>query len=178
MAQIPHDLPHVALSGRSNVGKSSLLNALAGSGRLARISSSPGKTITINFYDIGGEAYLADLPGYGYAKRSGEQKRRWSALIEQYLEDRRSIVGVIQLIDLKVGATADDRLMLEWLAINEVPFAVAATKADKLNKTEREASLASLKKSIYSGAGIIPFSAVTGEGADALRSCIQRLIRP
>ena len=134
--QFPRDMrPQVALSGRSNVGKSSLINTLLGRKNLARVSSAPGKTITINYYDIDGKIYLVDLPGYGYAKRSKDSKRAWSTLTEEYFTKnpcRDMIKLVIQLIDIRTGPTEDDILMINWLIDNGVEFVVVATKTDKL----------------------------------------------
>ena len=171
--QIPSDpRVQVAFSGRSNVGKSSLINALLGRKSLARVSSSPGKTITINFYDVDKKLYLVDLPGYGFAKRSPEEKRVWSALTDGYFTrnpniDRLSLV--LQLVDSRVGPTADDEMMLEFLRESELPFAVVATKVDKLNATERKKNLEALRAHPLVGdAPVIPFSALKGEGKDEL----------
>ena len=123
-------VPQIALSGRSNVGKSSLVNALLGRKALARVSSAPGKTITVNFYDVDGKLLLVDLPGYGFAKRPPQEKAKWSALTDGYFTQNRNIDRVelvLQLIDLKVGPTADDVMMLRYLAATELPFAVVAT---------------------------------------------------
>lgn len=170
--QFPHDgKPQIAFSGRSNVGKSSLLNTLAGRKSLARVSSSPGKTVTINFYEVDGAIYLVDLPGYGYAKRSADSQAVWSTLTEQYFTGEGSPVAVIQLVDLKVGPTADDLMMLEFLSQNEMPFFVVATKADKLNKTDRTKQLEKLgSMPILKDVPIIPFSALKGEGKEAVWS--------
>lgn len=166
-------IPQIALSGRSNVGKSSLINTLLGRRALARVSSAPGKTITVNFYDVDGKLFLVDLPGYGFAKRPISEKEKWSALTDGYFTKNRNIDRlslVLQLIDLKVGPTADDVMMLEYLAAAELPFAVIATKTDKLNKTNREAALRSLAEhpAIPEGTPIIPFSAETKEGKEEL----------
>ena len=168
----------IALSGRSNVGKSSLINTLLGRRALARVSSAPGKTITVNFYDVDSKLFLVDLPGYGFAKRPASEKQKWSMLTDGYFTKNRNIDRlclVLQLIDLKVGPTADDVMMLDYLTAAELPFAVVATKTDKLNKTNREAALAALTDhpSIPKGTPIIPFSAQTGEGKEE----VWRLIR-
>ncbi len=160
--------PQIVFSGRSNVGKSSLINTLLLRKALARVSSSPGKTVTLNFYDVDGKLYFVDIPGYGYAGVSPQEKSRWSELTDAFLHsscDRRLI---LQLIDLKVGPTADDRMMLDWLAAMEQPYAVAATKADKLNKTDFAAALAALREALPSGVPLVPFSAKTGMGREEL----------
>ena len=171
--QIPSDpLSQVAFSGRSNVGKSSLINSLLGRKSLARVSSAPGKTITINFYEIDKKLYLVDLPGYGFAKRTLEEKKKWSALTDGYFTqndniDRLSLV--LQLIDSRIGPTKDDEMMLDYLRAAELPFAVVATKTDKLNATERKKNLAAIEAHpLISGATVVPFSALKGEGKDEL----------
>lgn len=166
--------PQIALAGRSNVGKSSLINTLLGRRALARVSSAPGKTITVNFYDVDGKLFLVDLPGYGYAKRPQEDKARWSELTDGYFTNNPSrdrIMLVLQLVDMRVGLTADDKMMLEWLAASGVPFAVAATKADKLqSKKARAESMEKILScpAIPQGISVIPFSSVNGEGKDEL----------
>lgn len=174
-----HPVPQVALSGRSNVGKSSLINTLLGRKSLARVSGAPGKTITINFYDVDGKLFLVDLPGYGFAKRAPADKAKWSALTDGYFTANKNIDRValiLQLIDLKVGPTRDDEMMLQYLTAAELPFLVVATKADKLNKTEREQALARLAShpDIPTDTPIIPFSALKGEGKDEVWRAIKR----
>lgn len=176
--QIPSGgIPQVAFSGRSNVGKSSLLNALTQRKSLARVSGTPGKTITVNFYEIDGKLFLADLPGYGYAQRSAKDQAVWSTLVDGYLSSTEDIKLVLQLIDLKVGPTKDDEMMLQWLVESRMPFAVVATKADKLNKTNRAEALEKLCNHplIPKGIPIIPFSALNGEGTDEIRSYIGKV---
>jgi GTP-binding protein len=170
--QFPKDpKPQIALSGRSNVGKSSLINTLLGRKSLARVSSAPGKTITINYYDIDKKLYLVDLPGYGYAKRSRDSKKVWSALTEEYFLKNPSadaIRLVIQLIDIRVGPAEDDVIMINWLIENDVPFTVVATKTDKLSKAQLDAALTELNNTVFHNTGIdiIPFSSVTKMGKD------------
>lgn len=170
--QFPRDpKPQVALSGRSNVGKSSLINTLLSRKSLARVSSAPGKTITINYYGIDKKMYLVDLPGYGYAKRSKESKKVWSSLTEDYFLKNPSsdaLKLVIQLIDIRTGPTEDDIMMINWLIDMEIPFTVVCTKTDKLSKNQLSAALDSLKKDYFLGTGIepIPFSSVTRDGKD------------
>ena len=169
--QFPSDnLPEIALSGRSNVGKSSLINTVLGRKNFARVSSAPGKTITINFFKIDKKLYLVDLPGYGYAKRNAEEQKKFSGLTDTYL--RKHTPGlIIQLVDLKAGATADDRMMFDYMNRSGIPYVIAATKCDKLNKTEKAAHLAALAEDPFLNPpeaarkiDIIPFSSLTGEG--------------
>lgn len=171
--QIPSDpIAQVAFSGRSNVGKSSLINSLLGRKSLARVSSAPGKTITINFYEVDKKLYLVDLPGYGFAKRTLEDKAKWSALTDGYFTQNRNIDRlslVLQLVDSRIGPTKDDEMMLDFLRASQLPFAVVATKTDKLNATERKKNLEAIAAHpLVSGAPVIPFSALKGEGKDEL----------
>ena len=172
--QFPRDpRPEVALSGRSHVGKSSLINTLLGRKSLARVSSSPGKTITINYYDIDKKMYLVDLPGYGYAKRSQESKRGWSSLTEDYFVKNPSsdaIKLVIQLIDIRTGPTDDDIMMINFLIEMQIPFIVATTKTDKLSKSALKLALEELENTYFKDTGIdiIPVSSVTRDGKDEL----------
>lgn len=171
--QFPADpKPQVAFSGRSNVGKSSLINTLLGRKSLARVSSAPGKTITINFYDVDKKLYLVDLPGYGFAKRNPEDKKKWSMLTDGYFTANKNIDRlclVLQLIDSRVGPTADDEMMLEFLRAAELPFVVVATKVDKLNATERKNNIAAIEAHpLIEGIKVIPFSSLKKEGKDEL----------
>lgn len=169
----PSTLPEVAVSGRSNVGKSSLINRLLNRKSLARTSATPGKTITVNFYRLD-TMRLVDLPGYGYAKLSHSEKQRFSKAIGEYLGDDRDLRLVLQLIDMRHKPTADDRQMLRFLAENEVPFMVVLTKSDKLNRTERENQLQMFEQEFaeYEGLYWLPFSSQNGEGVEELRKIL------
>lgn len=172
-SQFPADpKAQVAFSGRSNVGKSSLINTLLGRKSLARVSSSPGKTITINFYDVDKKLYLVDLPGYGFAKRNPEDKRKWSALTDGYFTSNKNIDRlslVLQLIDSRVGPTKDDEMMLEFLRAAELPYVVVATKIDKLNATERKKNLQAISSHpLVAPEKVIAFSLLKGEGKEDL----------
>ena len=181
--QFPRDpRPEVALSGRSNVGKSSLINTLLGRKSLARVSSSPGKTVTINYYSVDGKMFLVDLPGYGYAKRSAESKRSWSSLTNDFFVKNPSIDAlklVIQLIDISTGPTDDDIMMINFLIDSEIPFVIVATKTDKLSKTQLENALNDLKENYFKGTDIeiIPFSSVTRVGKEAVFNKIFEFVK-
>ena len=154
-------IPQVALIGRSNVGKSSLINTLLGRKALARVSSAPGKTITVNFYDVDGKLFLVDLPGYGFAKRPPAEKAAWSALTDGYFT---------KLVDARVGATKDDLVMLDWLAQSGIPYIVVATKADKLSKTALAKALDDIRANALPDGDIplLPFSSESREGKQEL----------
>lgn len=177
--QIPGDPKvQVAFSGRSNVGKSSLINTLLGRKSLARVSSAPGKTVTINFYEVDKKLYLVDMPGYGFARRSPEEKRKWSELTDGYFTSNPNIdrlALVVQLIDSRIGPTADDEMMLDYLRQAGLSYVIVATKVDKLNATERKANLAALQNHpLAGGVPVIPFSSLKGEGKEELWRVILR----
>lgn len=172
--QLPPDtLPEVAFSGRSNVGKSSLINKLLLRKNLARTSATPGKTASINFYKLS-TARFVDLPGYGFAKVSDAEKRRWRDLIGGYFAADRDLRLVMQLLDMRHAPTKDDKQMLDYMIDEGIPFMVVLTKSDKLNKTEYAARMAAFDAFFadYEGIQYLPFSAVTGEGVETLREII------
>lgn len=174
-SQLPPDtLPEIALSGRSNVGKSSLINRLLRRKALARTSATPGKTATINFYRLD-TLRLVDLPGYGYAKVSDSEKKRWNGLIRGYLGADRDLRLVLQLLDMRHPPSADDRLMIDFLIESELPFVLVLTKADKLGPTEKTRRLEAFQTTFaaYEGLHMQPFSAVSGEGAAELLTMIK-----
>lgn len=177
-SQFPSDpIPQIALAGRSNVGKSSLINTLLGRKSLARVSSTPGKTVTVNFYDVDGKLFLVDLPGYGFARKNREERQKWSALTDGYFTKNKNadlIRGVVQLVDSRVGITDDDAMMLEWMNNSDIPYILVLTKIDKLNKTERENNISVISSDplIAEGTRIIPFSSLKGEGKNELWNAI------
>lgn len=175
--QIPKsERTEIAFSGRSNVGKSSLINKIFNRKSLARVSAVPGKTATINFYSLE-NLYFVDLPGYGYAKVAKSDKERWVGLIEGYLHDDRKLALVFQLIDFRHPPTSDDVMMVNFLIDSGIPFVVILTKADKLSKKQREERRASLLNELPCAEDItiIEFSAQTGEGRDEIRAIIEEI---
>ena len=175
LSQMPEsDRTQIAFSGRSNVGKSSLINKLLGRKSLARVSSMPGKTVTINFYSLE-NIYIVDLPGYGYAKTSKDMKRSWNDLIGGYLGADRQLELVFQLIDMRHAPSQDDLNMINYMIEAEMPFVIVFTKADKLKPTARRERLEAFKTEIpcFEDITHIEFSAVTGEGVDELRGIIE-----
>ena len=179
-AQLPQsDLPEICFSGRSNVGKSSLINKVLGRKALARVSSTPGKTVTVNFYKAE-NIRLVDLPGYGYAKVDYSEKERWAELMEGYFNSERNIKLVLQLIDMRHKATDYDISMLSFLKEMEIPFAVVLTKCDKLNKTEFAKRLSDFKTEIgedLNAVDIIPFSALKNIGTEDVKNAIEKAVR-
>ena len=179
--QFPTDpMVQIAFSGRSNVGKSSLINSLLARKSLARVSSAPGKTITVNFYDVDKKLFLVDLPGYGFAKRKPEDKEKWSMLTDGYFTKNPNLDLlrlVVQLIDSRIGPTEDDEMMLSFLAQSQIPFIVVATKCDKLNATERKKSAELLQNHplIPKNHPILFYSSLKGEGRNELWSKILQL---
>ncbi len=172
----PSERTEIAFSGRSNVGKSSLINKIFNRKSLARVSAVPGKTATINFYSLE-NLYFVDLPGYGYAKVAKSDKERWGSLIECYLHDDRELALVFQLIDFRHPPTADDLMMVNFLIDSEIPFVVVLTKADKLSKKQREERREALLTELPCAEDItiIEFSAQTGEGRDEIRAIIEEI---
>lgn len=178
--QLPEsDLLEIAFAGRSNVGKSTLINKIFNRKQLARVSAVPGKTATINFFKLENIRF-ADLPGYGYAKVSKGNKERWGQLIEHYLSSGRKIELVFQLIDMRHPPTKDDLVMLNFLIQNEFPFVIILTKKDKLSKRQQEERLVGLATELPCAEQIhlIPFSSQTGDGVEEIREIIDEIANP
>lgn len=170
---LKNPVAQIAFSGRSNVGKSSLINTLLGRKSLARVSSAPGKTITVNFYDVDSKLFLVDLPGYGYAKRTAQEQLVWSNLVDGYFTKNPNIdllKLVVQLVDSRIGYTKDDIDMISFMNEMDVPYVIVATKTDKLNKTERQKSVEKLITNpvLREGTTIILFSSESREGKEDL----------
>lgn len=166
----------IAFAGRSNVGKSTLINKIFNRKNLARVSAVPGKTATINFYQLE-HVYFVDLPGYGYAKVAKSEKERWAGLIEGYLNSERDIRLIFLLIDMRHAPSADDLHMIDYLVEAELPFVVILTKADKLKKMARQARMEAFAQEIpyFSELTVIPFSSQTFEGVEQVRQIITEL---
>lgn len=173
----PSEEPEIAFAGRSNVGKSSLLNRLFNRKNLARVSSVPGKTVTINFYDVD-KVKFVDLPGYGYAKVSFDEKKRWAELMEGYFNSGRNIRLVVQLTDMRRSVTDDDLSMMDFMKPKGIKFLVVMTKSDKLNKTEYAKRTEEIKDELkgYENVQVIAFSALNGDGTESLKSEIEKAL--
>ncbi len=169
--------PEVAFAGKSNVGKSSLINTLMNRKSLARISSHPGKTQTINFYNINGVLYLADLPGYGYAEAPDSEKAKWGKMIERYLHTSSMLRAVFLLIDIRHEPGKNDQEMYEWICANGYEPVILATKADKIKRSQVQKQLKIVGEGLHVPAGtrMIPFSSRTGQGREEVWSIIEEL---
>ncbi len=172
----PSERIEIAFAGHSNVGKSTLINKLFNRKNLARVSSVPGKTATINFYGLE-NIYFVDLPGYGYAKVAKSEKERWSGLIDGYLSSERDIRLVFMLIDMRHEPTKDDLKMIDYLIDTEMPFVLVLTKADKLKKMERQKRMEAFRTEIpcFDDMHVIPFSSMTFEGVEELREIVEEI---
>jgi GTP-binding protein len=170
-------LPEIAFAGRSNVGKSSLLNRLIQRKKFARVSNTPGRTREVNFFKVNDTFVLVDLPGYGYARVSKERRAEWRPLIESYLRSSTTLRGIVQLLDSRHDPTNDDRQMLDFLGELEVPAVIVLTKIDKLRPKERKERVAAISRTLaLEEDQVIPFSAETGEGRDELAEAMQALL--
>ena len=176
-ANLPkHDLPEIAFAGRSNVGKSSLLNRLAGRHALARVSKTPGRTQQLNFFDLNGQMVFVDLPGYGFARVPDAVREQWKSLVEGYLSRRRHLRGVVVIVDVRRGVEDDDRQLIDYLFAQGTPVVVVATKLDKLGRGERQKRLRELALQPLRGVGaLVGFSAESGDGIAELWREIDRL---
>ena len=175
-----NSLPEIAFAGKSNVGKSSLINAVMNRKSLARTSAQPGKTQTINFYNVNGAFYLVDLPGYGYAKVSEEVKAKWGKMVERYLRQSRQLKAVFLLIDIRHEPSANDRQMYDWIISQGYHPIIIATKLDKLKRSQVPSALKTVREGLKAGKEtiILPFSALTKQGREEIYEVIDRLIEP
>jgi GTP-binding protein len=172
----PEKLPEIAVVGRSNVGKSSLINVLTGNHGLARTSRTPGRTRLINWFEIDGKFHLVDLPGYGYAEVSRDMRESWRPLIESYLSERKTLAGVLLLIDVRRGVQDDELDFVPWLEAKGTPIVVALTKADKLAKNKLMLEVSKSKKTLGLKRDPIAVSAQTGDGVDPLWRAVRGLL--
>ena len=169
--------PEVALAGRSNVGKSSLINRLLNRRGLARTSCTPGKTRTINFYNVNDDIHIVDLPGYGYAKVSKGEKEKWGGIIETYLNNREVLKLMIQLVDIRHEPTANDKLMYDWIKATDLPSVVVATKSDKISRNAQFKNISIVKKAlnVRPEDKFVLFSSETGQGKEELWDIIEKI---
>lgn len=178
-SKIPEtSLPQMAFAGRSNVGKSSLINALMNRKSLARISSQPGKTQTINFYNINKEMYLVDLPGYGYAKVAESEKRKWGVMIENYLHRSKQLQTVFLLIDIRHNPSANDKMMYDWIVYQGYEPVIIATKLDKIKRSQLTKNIGAIRMglNLKQDALIFPFSAQTKQGREEIWAYMESLL--
>lgn len=173
----PENLPKIAVVGRSNVGKSSLINALVGQQGLARTSRTPGRTRLLNWFEVDSKFHLVDLPGYGYAEVNREMREGWRPLIESYLSSRKTLAGVLLLIDVRRGVQDEELDFVPWLEARETPIAVALTKSDKLAKNKRMLEVSKTKKALGLKKDPVAVSAQDGDGIDALWRAVLGLLR-
>ena len=174
-SRLPHtERPEIAFAGRSNVGKSSLINTLVNRKSLARTSSQPGKTQTINFYNINEELYFVDLPGYGYANANEQVKAKWGKMIEKYLHTSKQLKLVFLLIDIRHDPSANDRMMYDWIVVNGFRPVIIATKLDKIKRSQKDKQLKAVRDGLKAPGDIviIPFSAETKQGRDDIYGVI------
>ena len=178
-SKIPQNsMPEIAFAGKSKVGKSSLINALMNRKSLARTSSQPGKTQTINFYNINDALYFVDLPGYGYAKVSRQEKEKWGRMIERYLRQSKVLRAVFLLIDIRHDPSANDKIMYEWILSNGFHPIIIATKADKINRSQLQKQIKAVKQGldVEKDTVVIPFSAQTKQGRDEIYELIDGMM--
>ena len=175
-----NDKPEIAFAGKSNVGKSSLINALMNRKNYARTSAQPGKTQTINFYNINDALYFVDLPGYGYAKVSQQEKEKWGRMIERYLHQSNVLKAVFLLIDIRHDPSANDKTMYEWILANGFHPIIIATKADKINRSQLQKQIKAVRQGLGAGKDtvVLPFSAQTKQGREEIYEVIDRLMAP
>ena len=173
----PDDLPEVAFAGRSNVGKSSLINKILNRKKLVRTSKTPGRTQLLNFFEINELWRFVDLPGYGYAKVPAEVQKRWRPMVESYLTTRVNLRGMVWLLDIRREVSKEDLQLWDWLQVKQVPVIIVVTKADKLSKNKRNKQAASIAKSLGRKAQeLIQFSATSGEGKDEIWQALLRIL--
>ena len=164
----------VAFVGRSNVGKSSMINTMLGRKSLVRTSGSPGKTRTINFFEVEDDWYFVDLPGYGYAKVSRSESEKWGAMVEGYLKDRRQLVALVLLLDIRHEPTGNDKMLYEWCKHYELPVVLVATKSDKLKRSQLQKHTAMIRRGLKADEAVMPFSSLSRDGRDEMWELLER----
>ena len=170
-------MPEIAMAGKSNVGKSSMINSLLGNSKLARISSEPGKTRLVNFYRVNDQFWLVDLPGYGFAKAPKAERERWAAMIEGYLEGSGHLKRVLHLVDIRHAPTREDQMMVDYLRHYDIPFTVVATKADKLSKAARGRSIPVICRTLaVQPWEVVPYSSEDGTGREKVLDILEKEI--
>ena len=172
------EMAEIAFSGRSNVGKSTLLNSILGRRALAKVSGTPGKTQRLNYFLVNDRFHFVDLPGYGYAKAAESSRKQWRGMMQQYLQKRRQLVAMIQLVDCRHEPSREDREMVQWLLDEQMPFCLVATKFDKLRHAQREPALRTIVKvlKLPSTQPLVAYSSNTGEGRGELLAWIEQTI--
>ena len=168
----------IAMSGRSNVGKSSLLNSLFARKSLAKVSSTPGKTQLLNYFLVNDQFHVVDLPGYGFARAPGKVRNQWGRMMQEYLRTRRQLVAVVQLVDLRHAPSREDREMVQWLRVEQLPFCLVATKSDKLASSKRQPALRAIANDLDlpGTQPLLDYSSHTGEGRPALLAWIRQVL--
>ena len=170
-------MPEIAMAGKSNVGKSSMINSLLGNSKLARISSEPGKTRLVNFYRVNDQFWLVDLPGYGFAKAPKAERERWAAMIEGYLEGSGHLKRVLHLVDIRHAPTREDQMMVDYLRHYDIPFTVVATKADKLSRAARGRSIPVICRTLaVQPWEVVPYSSEDGTGREKVLDILEKEI--
>ena len=170
-------MPEIAMAGKSNVGKSSMINSLLGNSKLARISSEPGKTRLVNFYRVNDQFWLVDLPGYGFAKAPKAERERWAAMIEGYLEGSGHLKRVLHLVDIRHAPTREDQMMVDYLRHYDIPFTVVATKADKLSRAARGLSIPVICRALaVQPWEVVPYSSEDGTGREKVLDILEKEI--
>ena len=163
----------IAFAGKSNVGKSSMLNALVNRKGLVRTSQNPGKTRTINFFEVEQDWYFVDLPGYGYAKISRQESEKWGAMIENYLKDRKPLLGLVLLLDIRHEPNNNDKMLYEWCKHYELPVILVATKSDKLKRSQIQKHTAMIRRALEAEEEVLPFSSLDRSGRERLWSVLE-----
>ena len=170
-------MPEIAMAGKSNVGKSSMINSLLGNSKLARISSEPGKTRLVNFYRVNDQFWLVDLPGYGFSKAPKAERERWAAMIEGYLEGSGHLKRVLHLVDIRHAPTREDQMMVDYLRHYDIPFTVVATKADKLSRAARGRSIPVICRALaVQPWEVVPYSSEDGTGREKVLDILEKEI--